>query len=134
MRCDFPRSSPTIEVSLSSATGLVTNITLLFDHRMESEQRPLLITDLEPEPLRFSWEDFDACVFAFRESSAGLSVRVRTDLEHMAPFAQQLRAHLPHMAEAGKLRLFYAEPREGYSWEDDLIRDLWLFEWKQYAL
>ncbi|GJE96882.1 hypothetical protein PsYK624_130900 [Phanerochaete sordida] len=134
MRCDFPRSSPTVEVSLSPATGFVTNVTLLFDHRMESEQRPLLITDLEPEPVHFSWEIFDECASAFGESSMGLSVRLRTDLEHMRLFAQKLKSHLPCMTETGKLRLFYAEPREGFSWEDDMIRDLWLFEWKQFTL
>lgn len=131
LRCESPQTSPRLEITLSPVTGLVMNITLLFDHLSEGEgQLSLLITELEPKPLRFRWEDLDGCAATFGESMSELSIRVRTDKVHMHSFAEHIARRLPRVHSSGKLRFFYAEPSAGYAWDDDVIRDLWKFSWE----
>ena len=133
MRCDSPNHSPTIEVSLSIPYGLVTDITVLYDHLESGESKtPLLITD--PTPFKYHWSILDECAHDFGDTLRSVSVRVRTKEDVLRDLAPPIVGDMAWMQSAGKLVLYYAEPLKGYRWEDDMIRDLWKFKWQKWDM
>ncbi|EKM55085.1 uncharacterized protein PHACADRAFT_28153 [Phanerochaete carnosa HHB-10118-sp] len=132
MSCECGPGSPVVEASISSATGLVTDVRAVCEQWAEKDgELSLLITDLVQ---RYRWEELDECLSAFGESMTEFSVRARTDEEHMRGFAERIASSMPHLQQAGKLQLFYAEPLGGCGWDNDMSRDFWKFEWKERVL
>ena len=134
MRCESAYTSPSVELSIPSATGLVTGITVTYAHRdFTKEECTLLISD--SEPIRtYHWQVLDECAQAFGDSLERVSVRIRTDEETLRHLSDVVNTNMPLMRQSGRLRLCFAEPAVGYRWEDDVIIDLWKFEWKRLIL
>ena len=134
MFCETSMGSPVIEVSISSATGRVTGVRLVCEQWVEKDgELSLLITELQSS-VQYRWEDLDECLSAFGEDMTEFSVQVRTDESNMRRFAESIVPCMSRVRERGKLQLFYAEPLEGYHWDDNLSRDFWRFEWTRLGL
>lgn len=130
MRCESPWSTPNVHISITSTTGLVTAVDVIFDHlQWHGDETSLLIVDTEP--FHYHWAALDECLHAFGGTLQTVSVRVRTDEEHMKTFAELIAPNMSHVVGAGKLELYYAQPIDGYRWEDDMIRDFWKFTWRK---
>ena len=125
--------APVLEVTASCTTGLVVGVAVVHDYleEMPDGQMPLLIRDPAPVAL-YHWERLGEALDHFPASLGEVRVRVRTDELNMQAFAELIRPRMMKTVEKGRLGLYYAEPEEGYGWDDDVVRDFWRFEWRRF--